>query len=43
MMKIRERLPRWILEALIGLALAVLAVVVSWATSGQVPFVYRGL
>ena len=32
-----------ILEALIGLALAALVVFVSWAATGQVPFVYRGL
>lgn len=32
-----------IVEALIGLLLAVLVIFVAWAASGQVPFVYRGL
>jgi hypothetical protein len=42
-MKVPDRLPSWTLEAVIGLALAALVVLVAWASSGQVPFVYRGL
>jgi hypothetical protein len=42
-MKLRERSRTWAIEALIGLSLAALAVIVAWASSHQVPFVYRGL
>ena len=42
-MKIGSRARGWALEALIGLALAALVVIVAWAATGEVPFVYRGL
>jgi hypothetical protein len=42
-MKFARRARGWMIEALVGLALAALAVVVAWATTGEVPFVYRGL
>lgn len=42
-MKLGSRARGWAIEALIGLALAALAVIVAWATTGDVPFVYRGL
>ena len=42
-MNLRNRLPSWAIEAAIGLGLAVLVVIVAWTSSGEVPFVYRGL
>jgi hypothetical protein len=42
-MKLTRRARGWLIEAAIGLALAALVVVVAWATTGEVPFVYRGL
>jgi hypothetical protein len=42
-MKLRHRLRAYAIEAVIGLGLAALVVVVAWTSSGEVPFVYRGL
>jgi hypothetical protein len=42
-MKLSRRVRAWAIEAVIGLALAALTVVVAWTTTGEVPFVYRGL
>ena len=42
-MKLPERCRTWFIEAAIGLGLAGLAVIVAWAATGEVPFVYRGL
>lgn len=42
-MRLLRHIRPHLVEAAIGLVLAVIVVVTAWASSGEVPFVYRGL